>query len=133
MLIKSSFWIFVLFSNKKLEESQLREINFLYESFKILYDVCSEFLDCSDIKFNQPMLLPTAIKLHKENEIKKCTLFESAKKKFYEYCNGISNLQSDYFHYCSCENFEGCEKRLGYKEYCFICWIWNSYCAWDFD
>ena len=32
-----------------------------------------------------------------------------------------------------CEKFEGCEKQLGYREHCFVCQIWNTYCAWCFD
>lgn len=55
------------------------------------------------------------------------------KKVFYECFNGIINLQSDHFHYSICEKFEGCEKWLGYRKYCFVCWIWNTYYPWDFD
>ena len=65
-----------------MEESKLRETDFLYGSLKILYDVCSEFLYCSDIKFNPLMLLSTTIKLYKENKIKIFVLFESPKKGF---------------------------------------------------
>ena len=116
-----SFRVFILFRNKKMEESKLREMNF-YMNHRKFFTMCVQnFCIVSDIKFNSLMLLSTAIKLYKENKIKKCFLFESAEKGFYKYYYGISNLQSDYFHYCSHEKFEGYEKRLGYREYCFVC------------
>ena len=37
------------------------------------------------------------------------------------------------FYDCTCEKFEGCKNRIGYENYCFVCWVWNTYSTYEFD
>ena len=91
-------------------------MNFLYESSEILYDVCSEFLDCT-FKFDPPRLLPAVAKIYKYEKVDKYSLFEAAKKIYYECYNALNNLKSNYFYDCMCHRFEGWESYIGFKEY----------------
>ena len=36
-------------------------------------------------------------------------------------------------HDCTCQKFEGCENCIGYENYYFLCSVWNTYSAYEFD
>ena len=64
----------------RLKKKDLKEINFLYESSTVPYDVCSEVSD-DTFKFDPPKLLFTTTKFTKTKKIKKYYFFDAAKKK----------------------------------------------------
>ena len=95
-------------------------MNFLYESSEILYDMFSEFLDCT-FKFDPPRFLPAAANLYRDKKVDKYSLFEAEIKNYCKCYNTLNNLESNYFYDCMCDRFEGCEYYIGFKDFGFVC------------
>ena len=47
--------------------------------------------------------------------------------------NAALNFTKDTFWYCSCDKFQGCECRNGYRGHCYISRVINAYCENDFE
>ena len=52
---------------------------------------------------------------------------------FLKCLNAVSVCASNGQYYCQCHLFSGCKNYVGHRDYCFVCWIKEMYCPYDFE